>query len=168
MRRVPRSGRFVVALPLAVVVAQHGGAGGAAGPVVAGHVFTPRERAAVGLRAGEDVVHVRFVAACVDGLAFLAEPGFFVDLIVVAVQIVDVFRDDDACGVLPRTFAVAVARVVGGLANPPKSAPFPDPTMVMKKVMLFFDSCEFAIQINESSTTRTTSGIQTLFFMFTP
>ena len=66
-------------------MAEHRGAGGAAGPVAAGHVFTPRERATVGLRAGEDVMHVWFIAACVDGLALLAEPGFFIDLIVVAV-----------------------------------------------------------------------------------
>jgi len=98
------------------VVPEHGGAGGVAGPITAGHVFTPRERATIGLRAGEDVVHVRFVAACVDGLALLAEPGLFVDLIVVAVQIVDVFRDDDAFGVLPGPFTDAITGVDGGLA----------------------------------------------------
>ena len=93
------------------MVAEHGGADGAARPITAGHVVTSRERIAVGLEAREDVVHVWFVAARVDGLAFLAEPGFLVDLIVVAVQIVDIFRDDDAFGVLPRALADSVAGV---------------------------------------------------------
>ena len=98
------------------MVAEHGGADGAARPITAGHVVTSRERIAVGLEAREDVVHVWFVAARVDGLAFLAEPGFLVDLIVVAVQIVDIFRDDDAFGVLPRALADSVAGVNRGLA----------------------------------------------------
>src|SRR5258708_38993494 len=95
---------------------KNGGAGSAAPPFVAGHVFVSRKRATVGLRAGEDVVHVRFVAACVDGLAFFAQCVFFVDLIVVAVQIVDVFRNDDALGVLPWTFTDAITRVDAGVA----------------------------------------------------
>ena len=42
----------------------------AAGPVTAGHVFAARERAAIGLGAGEDIVHVRLIAAGVDHVAF--------------------------------------------------------------------------------------------------
>jgi hypothetical protein len=62
-------------------------------------------------------VHIRFVAARVDGLAFFAKRGLFVDLIVVAVQIVDIFGDDDSFGVLPRTFADAVTGVNRGLPS---------------------------------------------------
>jgi len=96
-------------------MAEHSGADRAARPVMAGPVFTSRERTSVGLGAGENVMHVRFVAAGVDGLALLAKRSFFADLIVVAVQIVDIFRDGHAFGVLSRAFADAIAGVDGGI-----------------------------------------------------
>ena len=71
------------------------------------------ERRAVRLRAGEDVVPVRRVAAAVDHLALLGQRGLLADLVVGAVQIVDVLRDHLALGVLPRAVADAVAGVDG-------------------------------------------------------
>ena len=102
-------------------MAEHGGAFFAARPIAAGHIFGGRERAAVGLGAGEDVVHIRFVAAAVDGLAFFAQRGLFVE-IVFAVQLVGIFRDDDAFGILSRPASDAVARVDGGPLPGPAGA----------------------------------------------
>src|SRR5262249_61617642 len=106
---------FVILQTLTVVMSEHRGAGGAAGPVVARRIFASRERAAVRLGAGENVVHVRFVAACVDHLTFFAERGFLADLVVIAVEIVDVFCNDYTLGVFPRTFANTITRVNGGV-----------------------------------------------------
>src|SRR5437016_11555757 len=58
MRRVPGLRRVVVAQALPVVMPDHRGALAALGPVAAGAILTGRERGAVGLRSGQDVVHV--------------------------------------------------------------------------------------------------------------
>src|SRR5690606_31954189 len=110
VRRVPGSRRLVVAQPLAIVMADHGGAVAAAGPVAAGAILPGRERGAVRLRAGQDVVPVRAVAAAVDYLAPLVERGLLVE-VVVAVQLVDVLRNDHTLRVLPRSAPDAIARI---------------------------------------------------------
>jgi hypothetical protein len=86
----------------------------AAGPVVAGLVITWRIRSAVGLRAGEDVVLVRGIAAGGHDVAFFSQRRFLVE-VVVAVELGDVFRDDDALDVLPRPAPDAVPGVDGRL-----------------------------------------------------
>src|SRR5206468_545567 len=58
MRRIPRQHRWRVVQPLTIMMADHRDTGGAAGPVAAGAVIARRERPAVRLRAGEDVVTV--------------------------------------------------------------------------------------------------------------
>src|SRR5947207_12312826 len=58
---------------------------------------------------------VRGVAAAVDEVALLGQVGLLCQ-VVLAVQLVDIFRDDDALGVLPRPLADAVAGVDGGFA----------------------------------------------------
>src|SRR5262245_54602437 len=88
----------------------HRGALSALGPVAARTIVAGRERGTVGLRAGQDVVHVGRVAAAVDGLALLGQRGLLVDL-VLAVELGHVLGDDDALGVLPRAAADPVARV---------------------------------------------------------
>ena len=103
--------RVVVAQALAIIMAEHGGPLRAARVVLAGHVLVGRKGVAVRLRAGEDVVAVRLVAAAVDDLAFLRQIVFLVELVVGAVQIGDAGGDDHALGVHPRTLADAVARV---------------------------------------------------------
>src|SRR5688572_26356340 len=50
MRRIPRQHGWRGVQPLAVMVAHHGGAGGALGPVAAGAVIGAGKRRAVGLR----------------------------------------------------------------------------------------------------------------------
>src|SRR5262245_13844298 len=117
VRRVPRLRGVVVAQALAVVVADHGGALPALGPVAAGAILARREGAAVRLRAGQHVVAVGGVTAAVDGLALLAERGLLGELVVGAVQVVDVLGDDVALGILPRPAAAAVARIGGGAAT---------------------------------------------------
>src|SRR4029453_9365076 len=97
-------------------MAQHRGAFVAACPITACHIFAAWKCPTVRLRAGEYVMHVRFITAGVDLITFFAQRGFFVEIIVVAVEIVDVFGDDDAFGILPRTFANAITGVDGRLA----------------------------------------------------
>ena len=104
-------GRVAVVQAHAVVVAEHGGARAALRPVAAGHVRAAREGGAVALRAGEDVVSVRGVAAAVHELAFLVERGLLVQVVRGAVQLRDAVGDHHALGVAPRPAADAVARV---------------------------------------------------------
>ena len=59
---------------------------------------------------------VRREADTGDDLAALAQRRVEAELVVVAVQIVDVCRDDFAFEILPRTLADAVARIDGRLA----------------------------------------------------
>jgi hypothetical protein len=65
-------------------------------------------------------VPVRAVAAAVDRLALLIEPGLLVDL-AVGVQVVDATRDLLAFRVLPRAFADSIAGIdlVGAEIRPP-------------------------------------------------
>ena len=72
----------------------------ALGPVAAGAVVAARERRAVGLRTGEDVVLVGGVAAPVDQLSLLGQRGLL-GQVVGAVQLRRIARDDDAFRVLP-------------------------------------------------------------------
>ncbi|CAD5375508.1 hypothetical protein OF001_U10195 [Pseudomonas sp. OF001] len=115
VRGVPRARWRTVVQALAIVVTDHGRAGGAAGPVAAGAVLRAGEGGAVGLRAGEDVVHVRRIAAALDRHAALVEAGFLVE-VVVAVQLGDVLGDQLALGVVPGARADAVAGVHRRLA----------------------------------------------------
>ncbi|MCY1545449.1 hypothetical protein D9M68_813920 [compost metagenome] len=92
------------------MVADLGGAFAAAGPVAAGVVLARGERRAVGLGAGEDVVHVRRVATPLDRRPLLIQGGVLVQL-VVAVQLRDRLGDDHALGVLPGPRADTVAGV---------------------------------------------------------
>src|SRR6267143_1391689 len=110
MRRVPRLRRVVVPQALPIVMADHRRSLAALRPVAARAVLAGRERGAVGLGARQDVVHVRRVAAPVHRLALLGQRGLLAD-VVLAVQLGEVARDDDALGVLPGTLADAVARV---------------------------------------------------------
>ena len=110
MRRVPRFRRRAVVEAGAIVVAGHRGARAALGPVAAGHVGRVGKLRAVGLRAGEDVVHVRRIAAAVDHGALLGERGLL-GQVVRAMQFGDVLRDDHALGIGPRAFADAVAGI---------------------------------------------------------
>src|SRR2546428_8804659 len=112
MRRVPGLRRIVVAQALPVVMADHRRPLAALRPVAAGAVLPGRERGAVRLGAGQDVVHVRRIAAPVDHLTLFGQGGLLGD-VVLAVQLSQILRDDDALGVLPGTAADAVARVDG-------------------------------------------------------
>src|SRR6185312_1731715 len=82
----------------------------AARPVLAGAVLIASEGRAVGLRAREDIVAVRCVAATVDDLALLRQRRLLGE-VVLAVQVGDVLGDDDALGVGPGALADAVLRV---------------------------------------------------------
>src|SRR5262245_38579582 len=110
MRRVPGLRCVVVTEPLPVVMADHRRARAALRPVAAGAILAGREGGAVGLGAREDVVHVRRIAAPIDLIALLGERRLLVD-VVLAVQLGEVFRDDEALGVQPRAAADAVAGV---------------------------------------------------------
>src|SRR5215211_1840227 len=113
MRRVPRFRGIVVAQALAVMMADHRSPLPALGPVAAGAILAGREGPAVRLRSGQDVVPVGRIATAIDRLALLVERSLFADLVVGAVQIVDVLGDGLALGVLPGPAADAVARIDG-------------------------------------------------------
>src|SRR5215204_3858235 len=89
----------------------HRGTGGALGPVAAGAILSRSKGGAVGLRAGQDVVPVRRVAAAVDHLALFAERRVLAEIIRRTMKVGDVFRDHRALGVLPRTASDAVLRI---------------------------------------------------------
>src|SRR2546426_72034 len=110
MRRVPGLRHVVVAQALPVGVADHRRALTALRPVAARAIVAGREGGAVRLGAGEDVVHVRRVAAAVDLLALLRQRRVLGE-VVLAVELGHVLRDDDALGVLPGAAPDAVARV---------------------------------------------------------
>src|SRR4029450_2445563 len=110
MRRVPGLRRVVVAQPLPVVMTDHRRAGAALRPVAAGAILVGRGPRAVRPGARGDFVHVRRVAAPVDLVALFRERRLLVD-VVLAVQLGEVLRDDDALGVQPRSAADAVAGV---------------------------------------------------------
>src|SRR5687767_7076475 len=85
---------------------------GAAGPVAAGRILVALYRAALRVRAGQDIMHVvGLVAAARNHLALLAERSLLVDVVLGAVQIVDALGDEFAFHVVPGAFANAVSRV---------------------------------------------------------
>src|SRR6059058_5360641 len=113
VRRVPGLRRVVVAQTLPIVMADHRRPLAALRPVAAGAVIAGRERGAVGLRTGQDVVHVGCVATAVDQLPLLGQRRLLGDVVARAVQLSEILGDDGALGVLPRARADAVARVDG-------------------------------------------------------
>jgi hypothetical protein len=113
VRRVPRSGRWVVGEAGSVAVPEHGGTAGARSPILTGHVFVRRECLTVRLRSGQYVVHVGCVAAAVDHRAVLGQCGLFGEH-VRAMQFVEVARDERSLGIVPGPMPDAVAGVDGG------------------------------------------------------
>src|SRR5205085_1110822 len=110
MRRIPRLGGRALVKPRAVGMAYHRDALSALGPVPAGTVFACRKRRSIWLRAGENVVRIRRVAAAVDDIAFLGKRGLLAE-IVVAVQLRHILGDDYPLGVRPWPASDAIARV---------------------------------------------------------
>src|SRR5262249_46283217 len=113
MRRVPGLRRLVVAQAPAIDVSEHRSALRALGPVAAGAILACRESAAIRLRAGQRVVIVRRRADARYDSAALGQRGLLAELVVGAVQIIDVLRDGLFLEVHPRAAADAVARVNG-------------------------------------------------------
>jgi hypothetical protein len=113
MRCIPRPRRHIVAQTLAVDMAQHRSSRGAARPVAAAPIFAGPERAAIRLRAGENVVTIgRIADARNDGSPF-RQGGLHAELVAVAVKTVDVLRDNLTFKVLPGAESYAVARIDG-------------------------------------------------------
>src|SRR5207249_5691323 len=81
VRRVPGLRRVVVSQALPIVMADHRRPLAALRPVAAGAVIAGCERGAVGLRAGQDVVHVGCVATAVDQLPLLGQRRLLVMLL---------------------------------------------------------------------------------------
>src|SRR5262245_11674521 len=113
MRRVPGLGCVVVAQSLPVVMTDHRRAGAALRPVAAGAILTGRKRPPVGLRTGQNVVAIGCVGAAVDHVALFAERGLLAELVVGAMQVVDVLRDHVSLGIPPRAGPDAVAGIDG-------------------------------------------------------
>src|SRR5262249_23631594 len=111
MRAVPRLRSGIVAQTLAIDVTDHRGTLGAAGPVPTGAILAGGESLAVRLRAGQHVVIVRRIADAGDHGAALGQRRLRAELVVIAVQVIDVLRDHLALEVLPRALADAVASI---------------------------------------------------------
>src|SRR5262245_41241886 len=111
MRCVPGLGKDRVREAAAIDVANHGAAERRARPIVARQIEVARKYAALGRRAGHDVVIIRRVADTGDDGAALGQRCLHAELVVVAVQIVDVLRDDLALEVLPGAVSDPVAGV---------------------------------------------------------
>ena len=94
VRRVPGLLECGIGDALPVMVADERAAEGAARPIATGHVNVPRKCPAVHLRAGQHVVHVGRVAAALDDFALLRQRRLLIDLVVGAMQVVDVLRDE--------------------------------------------------------------------------
>src|SRR3979411_2689488 len=113
MRRLPRLRRIVVPQPLAIDMADHCRALGAARPVATGPVLAGSKRTAIRLRAGQDIVIIGRVADAGDDCAALGQRPLHAELVVGAVKIIDVLRDGLALEVLPGAFSDTVAGVDG-------------------------------------------------------
>src|SRR5262249_6800698 len=122
----------IVLQAAAVGVPDHGAAEATARPVVAGEVEVARKRLPVHGRAGHDVVIDRREADARDHRPALGQNRLHGELaVVLAVRVVDVWRDPLAFEVLPGAFADAVAGIArtalqGGVAaqiSPPGLAP---------------------------------------------
>src|SRR6201995_976708 len=81
VRRIPRPGCIVVSQSDPVGMPEHGRALRAARPVAAGTVLVARISGTVRLRAGQDVVPVRRIAAAIVHLAFLRERGLLGEVV---------------------------------------------------------------------------------------
>src|ERR1700730_8298003 len=110
MRRIPRFGGRALVEAGPVGMPHHRDALAALGPVAAGTVVTRGKRRSVGLRAGENVVHVRRISPTVDDSALLGKRGLLGE-IVGAMQFGNVLRNDDALGVDPWPAPDAVAGI---------------------------------------------------------
>src|SRR5262245_47505790 len=94
-------------------MADHRGAGAALRPVAASAILARGERPPVGLGTGQDIVPSRRVATAVDHVALFAERGLLAELVVGAVQVVDVLRHHVSLGIAPRAGPDAVAGIDG-------------------------------------------------------
>jgi hypothetical protein len=82
------------------MMAEHGDPKDAARPIVAGQAKVARKRPAVRLRSGQHVVLVERFEHVIQGLALLGGCCLLGDLVVSAVEIVDVLRERAKCAVL--------------------------------------------------------------------
>ena len=99
------------------MVAEHGDPKGAARPIVAGQAKVAWKRPAVRLRSGQHIVLVERFEHAVEGLALLGNCRLLGDLVVSAMEIVDVLRDAIAVGVLPWTSSYAIAGIDGAASK---------------------------------------------------
>ena len=99
------------------MMAEHGDPKGAARPIVAGQAEVARKRPAVRLRSGQHVVLVERFEHAVEGLALLGSCCLLGNLVVGAMEIVEVLRDDIAVGVLPWASPDAIAGIDGSASK---------------------------------------------------
>ena len=88
-----------------VMVANNGRAFAFACPVAAGCVTTSRRKVPVRIRSGQDVMFVGLRTPPVDLIAVLIKASLEADVDAVAVQVINVFRNHNARGIVPRTRA---------------------------------------------------------------
>src|SRR5687767_3849688 len=120
MGGIPRAPRFRV-VPLTIVVphACLPRVGEVPHPVAARGVrrIGAGKRGAVGLRTGQHVMTVWRVAAAVDRVSAFGQRGLLADVHLVAVELLDASRDQNAFRVVPGAGADALACVPCGMAR---------------------------------------------------
>ena len=87
----------------------------ALGPVTAGRIHIAHKTAALCVRSGQHVVHVRVIAVPADDIPLLGKRGLFVDVIA-PVKLIHVTGNQYAIGVIPRAAPNAIARIDGRFA----------------------------------------------------
>src|SRR3954454_18933837 len=106
---------------------------GAARPIAAGPVLIGRERLTIGLRPCQDVMIIWGITSSSNDGATLGQRSLHVQFIIIAMEIVDSFRDDFALEILPRATSDAIAGIdcrgtihgLGAEIGPPGLAPCP-------------------------------------------
>jgi hypothetical protein len=116
MRGIPGALEDGVLSAAAIMVPKHGATERAARPVVAGQVHIAGPRPTVHLRTGQNVMLVGRIADASDDRASFGQRILKTELVIVAVKIVDVLRNDHALEVLPGAGPDAIARIDGRLA----------------------------------------------------
>src|SRR5689334_353951 len=114
-------------------MADHCGTYSTARPIAAGPVLIRWKRPTIGLRTSQDVVIIWRITPSGNHGATLGQRSLHVQFIVVAMEIVEAFRDDFALEILPRAAPDPIPSVDGGCTvysldaeiSPPGLAPCP-------------------------------------------
>ena len=105
-------------------------------PVPTRKIAVARVCSAIGARSRENVVHVRVVSNAVHRIQSLGHGSFLIDPILVAVQLVEIRRDQQPLGVVPRPLSDPVTGVDRRLSFPRRCAQVCPPRVIARTFRL--------------------------------